>query len=107
MIVADKLWHFWKTDPEVMTALEKYMNVCLHQSTDRLNDAMLHHKVRGFGLLKYYFCTLQIGGLVDKSDVWERHCLLTRYRLWGEYLKTTYSNIDFRYSLKGVYHKDR
>ncbi|GEM80829.1 hypothetical protein [Vibrio superstes] len=102
MIVAGKLWHLWKTDPDVITALEQYTDVCLHQSTGKLNDSLLHHKVRGFGLLKYYFCIVQIGVFEDKSDVWERHCLLARYRLWGEYLKTIYPNMDYHYSLKGV-----
>ncbi|WP_241908775.1 hypothetical protein [Vibrio breoganii] len=83
MVAADKLWRRWKSDPNVKTALAQYAKVCLHQSDDLLDDMALHYKVREFGLLKYYFCAVQMGVFDDKSELWERHCKLARYRIWG------------------------
>ncbi|GEA52327.1 hypothetical protein VIN01S_31310 [Vibrio inusitatus NBRC 102082] len=102
MIIADKLWQFWKFDPHVMKALRQYANVCVHQTTDLLDDAALHHKIQGFGLIKYYYCTTLVDELEDKSALWERHCRLTRFRLWAEHLNFAYMPLDFQYNLAGI-----
>ncbi|PML85194.1 hypothetical protein [Vibrio breoganii] len=102
MTIGDKLWRFWQSDPDVLTALEHYSNVCLHQSSELLCDSHLHHKVRGFGLLKYYYSVVHIGVFNDKSDLWDRHCRLTRFRLWAEHLNCTYCNMTFEYNLAGI-----
>ncbi|MFA0030569.1 hypothetical protein AB4348_18485 [Vibrio breoganii] len=102
MTTADKLWHRWKSDPNVKAALTQYAEVCLHQSGDLLDDSALHYKVRGFGLLKYYFCAVQMGVFDDKSELWESHCKLTRYRIWGEHLNFSYFKMEFKYNLAGT-----
>ncbi|MEZ8990252.1 hypothetical protein AB4404_16850 [Vibrio breoganii] len=102
MVATDKLWRRWKSDPNVKTALAQYAKVCLHQSGDLLNDMALHYKVRGFGLLKHYFCAVQMGVFDDKSELWERHCKLARYRILGEHLNFAYFKMEFKYNLAGT-----
>lgn len=102
MTAADKLWHRWNSEPAVKTALAQYAEVCLHQSGDLLDDTALHYTIRGFGLLKYYFCAVRMGASDDKSELWERHCTLARYRIWGEHLNFAYFKIEFKYNFAGI-----
>lgn len=97
---AEKLWQSWKTEPELTSMLLRYVDVCAFEKPIALKDMRWHLRLSNLGLVKYYLCLTYLGG--DRAELWDRHCTLTRYRLYAQSLCFSPNYVGCQYSLSGV-----